>query len=170
MFRFTYAEQCFILAEAVEENWIAGSAKDYFEKGVKAILSFYMTLPSATAANLHGMAIDQNYINNYFTGEAAYKESASKAERIKQIITQRWLLDFFQGNSGFSYRTFLRTGYPEFPLDPNTSMNPDNKTVYPKRWKYPTNEQTTNPVNYQKAIDEQYGGYDGINGIPWWLK
>ena len=49
-------------------------------------------------------------------------------------------------------------------------MNPDDKNVYPKRWKYPTSELTTNLVNYQKAVDEQYGGYDGINEIPWWLK
>jgi hypothetical protein len=68
------------------------------------------------------------------------------------------------------YPQFLRTGYPPFPLDPSTSMNPDDKTVYPKRWKYPTDEQVTNPVNYKKAINDQYGGYDGINQIPWWLK
>ncbi|HAY70555.1 MAG TPA: hypothetical protein DCX89_01565, partial [Saprospirales bacterium] len=42
--------------------------------------------------------------------------------------------------------------------------------VNPKRWKYPTNELTTNPENYQKAVDEQFGGYDGINLAPWWLQ
>ena len=169
---FTYSEQCFILAEAAEEGWISGgipTAKTYYENGVKAILNYYMTLPSATAANLHGMAINQAYIDGYFTGEAAYKESGSKSDRIKQIITQRWLLDFFQAN-GFSYKTFLRTGYPEFPLNPATSMNPDDPNVYPKRWKYPTSELTTNPDNYNKAVNEQYGGYDGINKVPWWLQ
>ena len=40
-------------------------------------------------------------------------------------------------------------------------MNPDDPTVFPKRWKYPTDEQVKNPVNYKKAIDDQYGGYDG---------
>ena len=49
-------------------------------------------------------------------------------------------------------------------------MNPDDKTTYPKRWMYPTSEQTANPENYHKAIDEQYGGYDGINQVPWYLK
>lgn len=173
MLRFTYAEQCFILAEAAEEGWISGgsaTAKTYYENGVKAILKYYMTLPSATAANLHGMAITQAYIDGYFTGEAAYKTDGSKAERLKQIITQRWLIDFFQGNELFGYKTFLRTGYPAFPLDPNTSMNPDDKNVYPKRWKYPTSELTTNPENYLKAVQEQYDGYDGINKVPWWLQ
>lgn len=169
MLIFTYAEQCFILAEAVEEGWITGDAKDYYEKGVKASLSYYKDLSSASSG-YHGMPITQDYIDGYFTGDAAYAVSGTKTDRLHQIWMQRWLIDFFQGNGGGAYYQFLRTGYPEFPLDPNTSMNPDSKTVYPKRWKYPTGEQTTNPVNYKKAIDEQYNGYDGINQVPWWLK
>ncbi|MBV6427391.1 MAG: hypothetical protein KIPDCIKN_01909 [Haliscomenobacter sp.] len=170
MLYFTYSEQCFIIAEAIEEGWLPGSAQTYYENGVKAILKYYMGLPSATAANLHSMPITQSYIDGYFTGEAAYKTGGTKADRIKQIITQRWLLEFFQGNGLFSYRTFLRTGYPEFPLNPATSLNPDDPKVYPKRWKYPTNELTTNAANYNKAVQEQYDGYDGINKTPWWLQ
>jgi hypothetical protein len=64
----------------------------------------------------------------------------------------------------------LRTGYPVFPLDPATSQNPEDKTKYPQRLKYDTQEQVTNPANYKKAIDEQYGGFDGINKIPWYLQ
>lgn len=167
MLYFSYAEQCFILAEAAEEGWITGSAKTYYENGVKASLNYYKGLASAPSSYLHGMAITDEYINNYFTGNAAY--AATKADRIRQIMTQRWLIDFFQGNGGKYYYQFLRTGYPEFPFDANTCMNPDGKT-FPKRWMYPTSEQTTNPDNYKKAIDDQYGGYDGINQVPWWLK
>lgn len=171
MLKFTYSEQCFIIAEAIEEGWVAGNAKDYYENGVKAILKYYKDLPAATAipANLHGMAITQSYIDGYFTGEAAYKTAGTKTDRLHQIWMQRYLIDFFQG-SAEAYRNFLRTGYPVFPLDPATSMNPDDKNVYPKRWKYPTDELTTNPENYQKAVDEQYNGYDGINETPWYLK
>ena len=132
------------------------------------MLKYYMSLPSATTGT-HGMAITQAYIDNYFTGAAAYATNGTKTDRLHQVWMQRWLIDFFQGN-GLNYPQFLRTGYPEFPLDPTTSMNPDDKTVYPKRWKYPTSEQVTNPENYQKAIDDQFSGYDGINAIPWWLK
>lgn len=169
MLKFTYAEQCFIIAEAIESGWVAGKAQDYYENGVKSILSYYMTLPSAPASYTHGMAIDQSYIDNYFTGAAAYATSGTQTDRLHQIWIQRWLLDFFQGN-GLNYPQFLRTGYPDFPLDPTTSMNPDDKTVYPQRWKYDTGEQITNPVNYKKAIDDQFGGYDGINKIPWYLQ
>jgi len=168
MLQFTYSEQCFIIAEAIEEGWLTGNAQDYYENGVKAILSYYMTLPSA-ATGTHGMAITQSYIDNYFTGAAAYATSGTTEDRLHQIWIQRWLLDFFQGN-GLNYKNFLRTGYPDFPLDPATSMDPDDPTVFPKRWKYPTDEQVKNPENYNKAINDQYGGYDGINKVPWWLQ
>ena len=168
MLIFTYSEQCFIIAEAIEEGWVKGDAKDYYEKGVRAMLEYYMNLPH-TKEHVHGMAIDKDYIKNYFTGAAAYAVSGSKQERLQQIWIQRWLIDFFQGNGG-NYPQFLRTGYPVYPLDASTCMNPDDKTTYPKRWMYPTGEQTANPENYHKAIDEQYGGYDGINQVPWYLK
>jgi len=168
MIKLSYAEQCFIIAEAIEEGWMSGNAQTYYESGVKDILKYYMNLPSASDG-IHGMAITQTYIDTYFSGAAAYATAGTKTQREQQLWTQRWLIDFFQGN-GLNYPQFLRTGYPNFPLDPNTSMNPDDKTVYPQRWKYPTEEQVTNPVNYKKAIDDQYSGFDGINKIPWYLQ
>ncbi len=168
MLIFTYSEQCFIIAEAIEEGWVSGDAQTYYENGVKAQLSYYMNLPH-TADFVHGMAIDQTYIDGYFTGEAAYKTSGTKTERLQQIWVQRWLIDFFQGNGG-NYPQFLRTGYPVYPLDPATNLNHDNKNVYPKRWYYPTSEQATNPDNYNKAIDEQFGGNDATDQVPWYLK
>lgn len=167
MLVFSYAEQCFIIAEAIEEGWVTGNAQEYYKNGVKAQLQYYMNLPSA-ATGVHNMNIDQTYIDNYFTGAAAYATTGTKEDRLHQIWIQKWLLDFF--TSQLNYQDFLRTGYPLFPLDPATSMNPDDKSVYPKRWKYPTSELVANPVNYKKAVDEQYGGYDGINQVPWWLQ
>lgn len=170
MLILSYSEQCFIIAESIEEGWIPGgaaAAKTYYENGVNEILKYYMALP--ITAN-HGMPITQPYINNYFTGAAAYQMAGTKTDRLHQIWIQRWLLDFFQGNAMNNYPQILRTGYPVLPLDPATNMNPDDKTLYPKRWKYETGEQATNPVNYKQAIDSQYGGYDGINGIPWYLQ
>ncbi|MDP3915858.1 MAG: SusD/RagB family nutrient-binding outer membrane lipoprotein [Bacteroidota bacterium] len=180
--KITYSEQCFIIAEAIEEGWLTGDAKAYYENGVKAQLAYYMSLPyhlstgkqgevqppfTGQAGVAHGMPIDQAYIDGYFTGAAAY--AATKADRLKQIWLQRWLIEYFQAGQNY-YPTFLRTGYPVFPLDPATSMNPEDPTKYPQRSKYDTNESVTNPVNYKKAIDEQYGGFDGINKIPWYLQ
>lgn len=168
MLIFTYSEQCFIIAEAIEEGWVSGNAQTYYENGVKAQLEYYMNLPN-TADYVHGMAIDQDYINNYFTGNAAYNTGGSKTDRLQQIWAQRWLIDFFQGNGG-NYPQFLRTGYPEYPMDPETNLNEDNKNVYPKRWYYPTSEQATNPENYNKAINDQFGGNDATDEVPWYLQ
>lgn len=169
---FSYAEQCFILAEAAEEGWIPGgvaTAQTYYETGVKAQLSYYKDLSTVIQANLHGMAITQSYIDNYFTGEAAYKTAGTKDDRLKQIWMQRYFIDFFQGG-GMSYRTYLRTGYPVFPIDPATSLNSGAPTMAPKRNMYPTSELTQNPVNYKQAVQEQYAGFDDVNKTPWWLQ
>jgi hypothetical protein len=168
MLLFTYSEQCFIIAEAIEEGWVSGNAQTYYENGVKSQLTYYMNLPH-TAEYVHGMAIDQDYINGYFTGDAAYATGGTKTDRLHQIWAQRWLIDFFQGNGG-NYPQFLRTGYPEYPLDPATNLNSDNKNVYPKRWYYPTSEQSTNPDNYLKAINDQFGGNDATDEVPWYLQ
>ena len=168
MLIFTYSEQCFIIAEAIEEGWVTGlNAQTYYENGVKAMLSYYKDLPSTQTPYVHSMAITQAYIDAYFTGNAVY--ATTKADRLVQILTQRWLIDFFQGNGG-NYPQFLRTGLPVYPLNPATSMNPDDVTKYPKRWKYPTSEITTNPDNYLNAVQTQFGGYDGINEVPWYLQ
>lgn len=163
----SYADQCFMIAEAIEEGWLQGDSKAYYENGVKAMLKYYMDLPIA-ASDCHGMAITQDYIDNYFTGAAAYADT--KEERLKQIWMQAWIAYFFQGETDAYFFNFLRTGYPEFPLDPETSMNPDNRNAYPKRWMYPQDEQTKNPENYQKAIDEQFGGVDTTDKTPWYLQ
>jgi len=164
----TYSEQCFIIAEAIEEGWVSGNAQTQYENGVKAQLEYYMNLPH-TEEYVHGMAIDQAFIDNYFTGEAAYKTGGSKTDRLQQIWLQRWLIDFFQGNGG-NYPQFLRTGFPEYPMDPATNLNNDNKNVYPKRWYYPTSEQSTNPDNLNRALNDQFGGSDSTDGVPWYLK
>src|SRR5690606_34094941 len=44
---FSYGEQCFIIAEAIEEGWVPGGvaqAQIYYENGVKAMLDYYRTL------------------------------------------------------------------------------------------------------------------------------
>ena len=168
MLIYTYAEQCFIIAEAIEEGWLSGDAKKYYEEGVKASLTRFRDLPN-TKDYVHGMAVDDAYIASYFTGEAAYKTAGGKSDRLCQIWDQRWLIDFFSGRPDYYYQ-FLRTGWPKYPLDPDTNMNADDTSTWPKRWMYPTGEQNTNPDNYHAAIDSQFGGFDSVNKLPWYLQ
>jgi len=162
----TYAEQELILAEARILGWITtGTAENYYKEGVKSALKAQMGTDGATYA--HGMAITQTYIDNYFTGEAAFKTTTD--EQLKQIWFQKYILNFMQDaeNSYFEYR---RTKYPVFPINPNTNLNLNNPNAIPMRWLYPTSETDYNRANLIEALKNQYDGTDEINKLMWVLK
>jgi len=162
----TYAEQELILAEARILNWITtGTAENYYQEGVKSALKAQMNT-SATYA--HGMAIDQAYIDNYFTGEAAFKTSTD--EQLKQIWFQRYILNFMQ-DPEVAYFEYRRTHYPEFPINPSTNLNLNNPNAIPVRWLYPTSETNYNRANLIEALMNQYGDQnDDVNRLMWALK
>lgn len=161
----TYAEQQLILAEAVLKGWIPGDAKTYYESGVKAALTDVMTQANASFA--HEMPITPEYIAAYFTGEAVFKSTLN--EQLKQIWMQRYILHFMQ-DAKSSYFEYRRNTYPEFPINPNTSLNENNKNGIPMRWLYPGSETSYNRENLEEALNRQFDGYDEINKIMWILK
>ena len=161
----SYAEQQLILAEATLLGWISsGEAKNYYESGVKAALAYML---NAVPGYAHGMAIDEAYVNNYLTGEAEFSDSAE--EQLQQIWLQRYILNYMQDPKS-SYFEYRRTSYPEFPVNPGTSMNENNKSAVPVRWLYPGSEANYNRENLVEALDRQYDGYDEINKLMWLLK
>lgn len=161
----TFAEQQLILAEARIRGWITtGTAQNYYETGVKAALADMMATKASYA---HGKAIDQTYINGYFTGEAAFKGTAD--DQLKQVWLQRWILSFMQ-DATHAYYEFRRTGYPAFPLNPATNLNQNNPNGFPMRWLYPGSETNTNRANLIEALNRQYDGYDEVNKLMWLLK
>ncbi len=161
----TYAEQQLILAEARIKGWITtGTAKDFYESGVKSALA---AVGATKASYAHGKPIDQAYINGYFTGEAAFKEAPE--DQLKQIWMQRYLLQFMQ-DAQSSYFEYRRHGFPVFPINPATSLNENNKNGLPLRWLYPSSETNYNRENLEEALQRQYDGYDEINKIMWLLK
>ena len=50
-----YAEQCLLIAEAIERGWVSGTSQTYYENGVKAALAFVMGLDASTV----GKAVTQ---------------------------------------------------------------------------------------------------------------
>jgi hypothetical protein len=161
----TFAEQQLILAEARLLGWITtGNAQTYYEEGVKAALAEVMTTKASYA---HDNAIDQAYINGYFTGEAAFKTTLT--DQLKQIWMQRYFLHFMQ-DAESSYLEYRRNNYPVFPINPSTSLNMNNKNGLPMRWLYPGSETDYNRENLIEALDRQYEGYDEINKLMWVLK
>lgn len=161
----SYAEQQLVLAEARVLGWITtGSAQDYYESGVKAALAAYS---SVDASFVHGMPITQAYIDNYFTGEAAFKSNPD--DELKQIWLQRYLLNFMQ-DPITAFFLDRRTSYPVFPVNPATSLNITDKNAIPVRWLYPGSELNYNKENLIDALNRQYGGVDDINKKMWLIK
>jgi hypothetical protein len=157
-----------VLAEARIRGWITTStAQAYYESGVKAALADAMLVNSS---KVHTMAINQAYIDGYFTGEAAFKTSGTTADQLKQIWMQQYILHFMQ-NPEFSYFDYRRNTYPEFPINAATSLNANQTSKIPMRWTYPGSEITLNRENLDIAIRRQWAdGYDEINQLMWLLK
>ena len=68
------------------------------------------------------------------------------------------------------YFEYRRNKYPEFPINPATSLNENNKNGIPMRFLYPDIETSKNRENLIKALNEQYGGINEINKLMWVLQ
>lgn len=147
---FGYAEQQFIIAEAINRGWITGDAATFYKQGIKASMDFYNVSNNDVAAFL-------NNVNIVYKG--------NNTAGLEQILTQKYVA-FFQNSERESYFNFRRTGIPKFDIGP---ANKNNGKI-PMRWKYPQSEFETNSQNVNTALIRQYGGTDDINAIMWLIK
>lgn len=124
----TYAEVCFILAEAAQRGWIGDDAKTYYENGIKASFDYW------------GVHMPDDYYN---------RNGVKYDGKLETIITQKWLALFNTGYEGF--KEFKRTGFPkEIKPGPDAFYK-----TYPCRFQYPDEEQTLNGANRQQALSRQ---------------
>ena len=160
--RLGYADMNFLLAEAVERGWITGSAKQYYEEGIRASFLFVRTTVPAEYNN--GVEITDDYITSYLKGEyVAYNTNGSVTDRLKQIWMQAFLARYFHMATD-DYYEYRRNGYPEFPINPETNLN-NAKDKIPMRYMYPESETNYNKESLYKALDRQWGGVDDVNSI-----
>jgi len=145
-----YAEQQFIIAEAINRGWIAGDAAHFYTKGIKASMDFY--------------AVSSSDITTFLAStNVVYK--GNNANGLEQILTQKYVA-FFQNSEREAYFNFRRTGIPAFNVGPANK----NGGKIPLRWKYPQGEFDNNAANVKAALNSQYGGTDDINAVMWLLK
>lgn len=165
--RLGYADMNFILAEAAERGWINGTARDYYEKGIRA--SFEFVRSTVSSEYNYGMDITDEYIDQYLKEEGvAYAVNGSLVNRLEQIWLQAYLASFFH-LAWDSYYDYRRTGQPVLPINPETNMN-DDKNKIPMRWLYPEAETDYNKEQLQIALDRQWGGAEDVNKLMWILK
>lgn len=144
----SYAEQEFIIAEAIARGWITGDAATHYNNGITASMLFY--------------GIPQSEITTYL-GNAAVIYNPANA--IEMIITQKYI-SFFLNSGWEAFFEHLRTGFPSFSTGPGTQ----NGGLVPKRYQYPAQEYSYNEDNVTAAVQSQYGGDDSINGTMWVLQ
>jgi len=153
-----YSELQLILAEASVRGWISSSAKDHYEKAVKASFEFYNTYAADYAGYVTESAAEA-YLQE---SRVDFTQANSDNEKLELIMMQKYIPSFLQGGWRM-YFDQLRTGYPVFRTQ--TGVTP------PTRWIYPTSEYQQNANNVTDAITRQFGsGNDKIRETPWWLE
>ncbi|HEX7870167.1 MAG TPA: SusD/RagB family nutrient-binding outer membrane lipoprotein [Chryseobacterium sp.] len=153
----SYPELEFILAEATARGWISGSAKTHYDNAIKSSFQFYQTYVKNPNLYFAGFSVD-NYLASSLV---VYNNSATLPTQLEKIITQKYMTMFHQAQ-WTSYQDYLRTGYPNLPLQSGVNA--------PSRFRYPQVEYNYNNANLQTALSAQYGGLDNINSKPWWLQ
>jgi hypothetical protein len=141
------AEVNFVLAEAAQRGWVAGSAANYYEQGIQQ--SF----------NTWGVG---SQLGTYIA-RAPYNG-------LESILEQKWFASWTRAHeSWFDWR---RTGLPALQTGPSAK-----RQALPLRWYYHyINEISKNPDNAKIAIDKlqptQFIGTDPSNNSAWskmWL-
>lgn len=121
----SYAEVCFILAEAANKGWsVGGSQKDWYEKGVKASFDTW--------------GVGGNYTDYIAQPGVAHNGT------IEQIITQKWIANWTVAHE--SWCDWRRTGYPVLNIGPKGVRN-----AIPLRLEYGGLEKGRNNANYSVA-------------------
>ena len=155
-----YAEVCLLKAEAALKGWAgAGDAKTNYENGIRASFEAFRTGVDAT---LYSTSEDETYITS---GSVQWNETASDETKLKQIITQKWIALYPNGNEAWA--EFRRTGYPELiPVlhSEESSINPANGEFI-KKIRYVDDEIRENPNASDPSLNQNQG--DGMNVRVW---
>lgn len=121
----SYAEVCFILAEATNKGWSVGDQKSWYEKGVEASFDTW---------NIGG-----DYASYIAGADVAYDGSLS------QVITQKWIANWTVAHE--SWCDWRRTGLPELTIGLK-----GRREAMPLRRQYGSDEKARNADNYEVAI------------------
>jgi hypothetical protein len=137
----SYAESRFLLAEASLRGWtgaLNNSPLNYFLEGISASMRYYHISYLEEQMYIAGLNVLKNSSANPFV-------TNNREEMLEQIITQKWLAVFPNGNEGWA--EFRRTDYPAFISLPliNSSGGDVPKGKFIKRIAYPSNAIDTNP-------------------------
>lgn len=169
---FLYSEACFLMAEAIERGFVtgAGTAKDWYEKGVRESFRFWNL-----SDDLASQYLASNAKNSYGTSANYDDLTGSGNTKLEKIITQKYISHYID-ISGQSWNDKRRLNLPaldipeyrdagsgKYPSDGNI-QNPDN---YISRMLYPQSEALINEAKYQGGVAQLRDG-DKTSSPLWW--
>jgi hypothetical protein len=144
----SYAEMCFLQAEAaLNGNW-DGDALEYFKDGIRANMEY-----------INEWADESDKISEFEI--VAYINQFDQVD-IETIITQKYLLFTFE-NVIEAFTEYRRTGFPILVDYSGEKINEDD---FPNRLRYPFSEYTYNNENYLNAVADQ--GPDDLSTKVYW--
>ena len=175
-----YKEMCFNIAEAITRGWVSGKsyadAETWYKAGITASMAFYGIDVNKTSFTAHFLPPGNSSVtqvvaypftfnfSNYYA-QSSVKLSATPATAISQIVLQKYIVCF--ENSGYEgYYNYRRTGVPAF----QGGSGVGNNGIIPKRWAYPSSEQSQNKANYTAALSAQQFSANDLNQTMWLLK
>ena len=174
------AESYFLRAEGALRGWnMRGTAKDFYEKGIKVSFDEYNISNSEYLAYINdetSVAADhvdpfnaENNIKGMDKCTIKWNEAASKEDKLHKIINQKWLAMYPEGQEAWS--EFRRTGYPKlFPVANNFSATVGGgieQGEFVKRLRFPRNERNTNAAEVENA-KKLLNGPDNEGTRLWW--
>lgn len=142
----SYAEVCFLKAEAALKGW-GSDAEGNYNKGVQASMDTW--------------GIGDEYADYIDNAEVAYNGT------LAQIMEQKWIANFATASE--AYLDWRRTGLPDLQTGPFALSS-----VIPVRFQYPDEERNINEANYNAALsslettsytNDVPGKYE--NDTPW---
>lgn len=163
-----YVEQNFLLAEAALRGWISEDADKFYKEGIKASMEFIKANTPDDVQYHHGRVLTEEVISEFLNRKSVQLEGNFESD-LEKILEQKYVSAFMQ-TPYLSYYDYRRTGFPDFPINPETNMNFKEPDKIPVRWLYPEVEYSYNKENVQNALDSQYGGLDEVNEVMWMLK
>jgi hypothetical protein len=141
------AEVSFLRAEAALAGYTNENAQMLFTKGITQSLAQYKVSAAATTAYL---------------ATAAATLKGTQEEKLEQVITQKFLGNYFQIDEG--YAEFRRTGYPKIWTGGDKGSTGGE---IPRRLTYPLDEYSKNENSIKAAVGRLSNGDTYMSRI-WW--
>ena len=154
----TYAEVCFLRAEAAVLGWTGDNARSCYEEGIRAAMNILTDYYGCEAIKDADFAA--------YIAQPAIAFGAVDEQKISQINTQAWILHFH--NPAEAWANVRRSNWPKL-----TAPDPDGKNKLidgneiPVRLCYPLKEETYSKDACQEAKERVTAGYSW-NAPLWW--